>query len=380
MQRRLERIQFLDFMRGFAVIVMIVGHSIDAVLSNEARESGLFALYTFCRGFTAPMFLFVSGCAFAIATEKRWVEFRTPGRVVSRRFLKILLLFTLGYGLHLPYFSLRKIIVDATQADMMLLFQVDVLHCIAASMLILQILILITRTEQRFAIITLGMAVLMVIATPLVWSVDFGKTVSPLVAPYFNEQQPTLFPLFPFAAYLFLGVVVGHFFLVAYRAHRERAYFERLFIASVIVAVCGYLLMLFPVTVYPPHDFAKANPSWFLMRVGIIVTITSGFFFVRRIPQKAAFHLTVLGQSSLFVYVTHLLVVYGSAVNNGLAQFIGHTLSLTGTLAVVLGVLLCMIMCVHVWRYVQNQHLTLARTAQILLAGTMMFLFVARPH
>ena len=75
-----QRVQSLDFMRGFAVVVMVMGHSIDAVLSPDARDTEAFRVYDALRGFTAPLFLFISGFAFAVVPDARWDAFVAFGR------------------------------------------------------------------------------------------------------------------------------------------------------------------------------------------------------------------------------------------------------------------------------------------------------------
>ncbi|HEX9657236.1 MAG TPA: heparan-alpha-glucosaminide N-acetyltransferase domain-containing protein, partial [Bacteroidota bacterium] len=94
-----QRIEFLDFMRGFAVMVMVIGHSVDSVLSAEARTTDFFGIYDFIRGFTAPLFLFVAGFSFLVATEKRWNEYQSFTHPLRKRLRKMLLLLVIGYAL-----------------------------------------------------------------------------------------------------------------------------------------------------------------------------------------------------------------------------------------------------------------------------------------
>jgi acyltransferase len=61
MQQTSQRVEFLDLLRGIAVVIMVMGHSIDAVLSAAVRSSELFRAYNSLRGFTAPIFLFIAG-------------------------------------------------------------------------------------------------------------------------------------------------------------------------------------------------------------------------------------------------------------------------------------------------------------------------------
>ncbi|HSQ76692.1 MAG TPA: heparan-alpha-glucosaminide N-acetyltransferase domain-containing protein, partial [Bacteroidota bacterium] len=107
-----QRVQSLDFMRGFAVIVMVIGHSIDSVLSPAARTTDLFRVYDGLRGFTAPLFLFISGFAFSVVVLKRWDAYVAFGAPARRRLTKMIMLLGLGYALHFPFFSLNKLLHD----------------------------------------------------------------------------------------------------------------------------------------------------------------------------------------------------------------------------------------------------------------------------
>lgn len=367
-------------MRGLAVIIMVIGHSIDSVLSVEARATEWFRLYTVARGFTAPMFLFVSGLAFMIATQKRWEAYLRPGIELTNRLLKITLLFGIGYALHFPFFSLNKIIRYATPEDLAGFFQVDILQCVAMCLLLMHVIILVTRDPRRFAVVSLALTIGIVTLTPLVWRVDVAPFVTGFFAPYFNETPQSLFPLFPYAAFLLGGAVAGHFFIAAREKGREREFFVVLFWGSVVMVACGLLMEQLPFSLYPPHDFWKTNPGSFFIRLGIVMLLTTGFYFLRAFPQQAARHVVKLGQASLLVYVVHLVIVYGSAANNGLAQIVGRGLSSGQALAVGLFVLLGMLLLSHGWTTIRTHHVSHSKLLQVAVASLLLFFFFVNPY
>src|SRR5688572_7118933 len=53
----------LDAVRAVAVIAMVMGHTLDATLSPEARALPALQVYWMFRGVTAPLFLCVAGWA-----------------------------------------------------------------------------------------------------------------------------------------------------------------------------------------------------------------------------------------------------------------------------------------------------------------------------
>lgn len=379
MEKQSTRILFLDFMRGFAVIFMVMGHSIDAVLSREVRTSDAFILYDAVRGFTAPIFLFVSGYAYIVATERKWNEFRAFTPLVVKRVVKIALLFVIGYALHFPFFSFDKLLHQSGPQEWAQFFQADVLHCVGASLLLLQILLFFTPTRRSFALAVALLASAMVLAAPFVWRVDFAPIVSPFFSPYFNQLQPSIFPLFPFAAFLLAGVAAGHFYLEAKEKESEDLFMKNLLVLAVVVIALGIDFDLLPWNVYPKQDYWKTSPNWFLVRVGIVTLITGAFYYVRRLPLVVERNLITLGQASLLIYPVHLLIVYGSAANYGLMQRVGQTLAAHQAVLIGLSVLVLMLMLTYAWNYVRRNFHMPARLIQAGLASSLLYTFLTRP-
>ena len=374
------RIQSIDLMRGFAVIAMVMGHSIDSVLSNASRGTELFRLYDAVRGCTAPVFLFVSGMAFMVVTERKWDTYRAFTPELGKRIQKILLLYVVGYALHFPFFSFKKLIYGATPGDLVNLYQVDVLHCVAASLLVLQAVLFLTRTPRALALVAGAVTGIIVLLTPLVWMVDVASTISPVAAPYFNQQQVSIFPLFPFAGFLLVGAVAGHLFLSARWQGKEQRFGAAMLVAGIVAGVLGIVLDLLPVAIYPPHDYWKTSPEFFLVRLSIILLLTGGVFCLRRIPLYLSGPVIHLGKASLLVYVAHLVAVYGSAANNGFAQTIGRTFTYPQAVALGLLVLCAMILLERLWNVVRSRHMVPLRIAQATFVSTLLFFFLTKPY
>ncbi len=374
-----DRIEFIDPMRGFAVIVMVMGHTIDSVLADSSRTTELFRLYDAIRGFTAPVFLFVSGMSFMIVTERKWEQYRNLTPEAVKRICKIMLLIVIGYALHFPFFSFNKIVNNATPGELASFLQVDVLHCVGASLLILQVLIFFSPSVAAFVRSTLALVVIFVMMAPILWGVNLADVFSPVVSPYVNQQQISIFPLFPYAGFLFAGVIVAYLFRRARNEARESEFFRS--VAKIVpwVAVLGLVADFLPWQVFPQHEYWKASPNFFLIRLAIVLLLTSGFFFLKRIPESVRQHATTLGQASLLVYVVHLVVVYGSAANRGLAQTIGRTMNLPQAVLVALALLVSMFVMVQFRNVLQRRHVWSLRVVQAMVVSALMFFFFTNP-
>ena len=366
-------------MRGFAVVVMVMGHSIDAVLSQQVRTTEVFRLYDAVRGFTAPLFLFISGFAFSVVALRRWNDYVAFGPLLRKRITRLLWLLALGYALHFPFFSLNKILHNTRPEEYAMLFQVDILHCLVVTMLMLYALMAVARTPERFLRITAGVGIGIVAVGPFVWQLDFSGILSPVLAPYFNQKVPSIFPLFPFAAYLCAGAATGLLFLRARARGTEAAFLKALAVTAFAIGVTGLVFDLLPITLYPPHDFWKVSPDFFMIRIGAIGLITAGFFSIRRIPEPFASNLVVLGQGSLLVYAIHLILVYGSAANSGLMQIIGQRLAPLHALVVAIGVLLLVVTTLRSWNALREGHYWKLQILQAGFTSSMLYFFLTKP-
>jgi uncharacterized membrane protein len=366
-------------MRGFAVIVMVMGHSIDAVLSQQVRAIEAFRLYDAARGFTAPLFLFISGFAFSVVAMQRWNQYATFGPATRKRITRLLWLLALGYALHFPFFSLNKLLHNTRPEEYAMMFQVDILHCFAVTMLILHGLVALCRTPERFVRVVALLGTAIVASGPIVWQIDFSSVLSPVVAPYFNQKVPSIFPLFPYAGYLCAGAVTGLLHLRARSIGTETAFLKILLGSGVAIGLTGLVFDLLPVNLYPPHDFWRVSPDFFIIRLGVIGAITAGFFSLRRLPDAVASNLVVLGQGSLLIYAIHLVLVYGSAANDGLMQIIGQRLAPLQAAAVALGVLLLMLTTLRSWNALREGHYWKLRILQAGFTSSMLYFFLTKP-
>ena len=124
----------------------------------------------------------------------------------------------IGYLLHLPKFNYDQILHETTERSWQIFFQADVLQCIGVSLLILQGLLLLLRTERRLYFTLAAITVVIAFITPIVWGIDWRNYLPLPISGYMNGIHfPTFpgFPLFPWAGFIFAGAVCGYFYLEA---------------------------------------------------------------------------------------------------------------------------------------------------------------------
>ncbi len=128
-----------------------------------------------------------------------------------------------------------------------------------------------------------------------------------------------------------------------------------------------------PFDIYPAHDFWKTSPSMFFIRLGGVNAIAGIMFLMERFLKSPWRVPLILGKESLFIYIAHLVVVYGSVFNQGLSQITGPTLGVPQTLAVFGVVLVALSLATMLWYALKSRHETVA--AWIRISGISIFIF-----
>jgi uncharacterized membrane protein len=374
-----QRYLFIDLLRFVAGFFMIQGHVFDAFLSPQVKSDSWYYIHDFFHGFIAPMFLFASGVAFGVATIRSWEQHTVWDERVRRRVWKFLALIAIGYSLHLPYFSLWKTISEATSLETKSMFQVDALQCIGVTLLILQASVLLLPKKELFVRVVALSAVVVIFGSPILWSLHFGAKAPLWLAAYMNAENGSWFPLFPWSAYILCGVLFGNWFLNAAGHRTEVAVVLKFAAVSAGLAVLALLALQLPFDFYPPHDYWKSHPSIILIRLGVVSIVAAAIFLAERYIQTPSRIPSIMGRESLFVYIVHLLIVYGSVMGPGLSYYIGPTLSLVQTLFVTILVFFIVMFLAVLWHALNSNHRTVV--GWLKLAGVAIFLlaFIIRP-
>jgi len=320
-----NRLVLLDILRAVGVVLMIEGHTLDAVLGPTYKNGTtfMFQLWTFFRGLTAPFFFFSAGLAFVVATVKyNSGILNVPKRTKFRRIKRIVTLLLLGYGLHFPL----ELLYDPSSVpseNLKIFFFVDALHVISLSLLVILVIALFAKeTKSLFRAYAIA-GVLSLAIAPIIEPVPWENFLPRFFYSYLTFRSGSFFTFFPFSAYLFAGASFGAASIVM-RIETRAKTLTKNFMRASIVSFALFLLFL-PIQlkfVSPYVDYWRALPAVNLLRFSIVAFVAGcvGYLSlkIRRIPRI----LPAIGKSSLTIYVVHLMIVYGSPINLGLAQLI----------------------------------------------------------
>jgi acyltransferase len=344
---------------------MLEGHVLRELLAPEIKSAPFFEFHELFHGVTAPGFLFSAGFTFAIATQRKWGEVVRFSYGFFRRVWRAVTLILLGYALHLPYFSLRKIYSDASAAQWNAFLIFDVLQCIGFGLLTIRLILIVLRKENLFIGTLIFLLLAIVYSTPFLWTAQLSDTLPGVLVLAVNGLQGSIFPLFPFAGFFLAGTCISWLFLRAVQYKREKVFIKTLMAAALVLIVAGITLDKLPFRTYTGYSFWTTSPNYFWIRLGILFLMLGGLWHLEeyfaahgRLAAWMPKWLVVLGIESLFVYILHLIVLCGWVINTefNLRFLWGGKLNLIEAVLVFAGLTLAMIFASAVWRYMKKFH------------------------
>ena len=307
------RLEWLDFYRGLAVVVMIEAHVTNTFLHAAAWAEPWRVNLNYINGLVAPAFLFIAGYGLGLGSQRR----RTKPVAIRPRLMRLAGIAALGYAMHFPLGQLlRGEWAEAGRVGT----QMDVLVCLALSLVAL---VIIERGCGRVVNAGVSIATVAVLfAAPFLVSWNGGPM--PLVAAL-NHTTGSLFPLLPWAAFVFCGFGEGCFTGTWKRT-------------ALLVAGC-----LTVVWVIGRGDLSAVSSAFFFERLAWVLLLVPicAWLSARWSPRLVTF----AGQESLVVYLSHL------AILEVLAGFISRNqLGLAATAALYPAVLAASYAVAYGWR------------------------------
>jgi uncharacterized membrane protein len=306
------RAHHIDYLKAWAVIVMIEVHVVNCFLNPSLRTAWWFQILNFINGLVAPVFIFTAGFSFVYSVMQKRGEPINFSKLLLRRANRILLIFLVGYLIHIPYFSLKNIFIYASPAELKSFYSTDVLQCIGSGLLVLLFLRMIIKSDTWYYSIITGIGLLIVFVTPYVWNVDFTRWIPLPIATYFNEIHGSLFPLFPWHGFLFLGASYGVF--QQYNTNnKNNGAFTPYTVTALIVSISGIVIMHY-LSKNPAFNI-KPNAIFFITRFALVIVLLHLCQWYLSVKNNPGGLFIVIGKESLLVYWLHLQVLYRHIFN-----------------------------------------------------------------
>jgi uncharacterized membrane protein len=269
-----------------------------------------FATFTILGGFAAPSFLLLAGIGLALAAEaavQRTGDRRAAMAAAIRR----------GAGIFVLAFLFRlQALIVTPGSPFITLFKVDILNIMGPALMAAGLVWGIVRHRLALIFVFGALATAMTMATPIVRDADWVSALPVWLQWHMRPAgEHTSFTLFPWAGFVFVGAGLGMVLESARTLASERRRQASIALAGAALVLAGFQMAELP-TIYRSSSFWTSSPTFFAIRVGVIMVAISLLFAISLFPgfvRRALNPLERLGKGSLFVYWIHVELVYGYA-------------------------------------------------------------------
>jgi uncharacterized membrane protein len=314
-----NRIIFIDLLRAFAVLMMVQGHTVDVLLSNDYRnfDSPLFAAWHFMRGMTAPVFLFTAGTVFTYLFRLVKEPFHYNPRVL-KGLKRVLLLVFLGYLLRYPTPSIIML-HNVSERQWRIFFAVDVLQLIGFGILFLILCMYIAEKLKLSDYIVFAIASVMFFGLYIIFeNIKWSEFLPLPVAGYMYRGSGSNFPLFPWAGYVLSGGILGSLLANQPKLFKTFRFSRNLGLLGISLLAVSIISDYFETKFYGRSYLWSSSPNLIILRLGIVLILNSIVSWISLQVDSIPRIVILIGRNTLIIYIVHLVILYGSAWNPGL--------------------------------------------------------------
>ena len=320
---KIGRLNFVDAIRAWAILMMLQGHFVSALLSDEYRDQDnlFFAVWSYFRGITAPVFFTVAGFIFTFLLIRNFNKGWTNPRV-RKGIIRGLQLIVIGYILQIRFGRLFKRNINDS-FDI-----VHVLQCLGLSLLLIVVIYLISFKFRKHVFLILLCAITITIFLFKTEYEQWNYSVLPeFLSNYFTTANGSVFTIIPWFGF----TSFGGFLAVIFRENHLKPNFYRNAIISMILI--GFIMVgnsyeiirdLKSITGLQIFEDALQS-SYLFARLGVVLFVFSFFLLFRNYLSNKT--ILKIGQLTLPIYVLHAILLYNSITGYGLSRFYYHSLS-----------------------------------------------------
>jgi uncharacterized membrane protein len=297
----INRLQYLDWLRGLGAIVMLQGHVFHSFLKNDLREGGAYMTSQFVGGMPPAIFLFLTGVTLAFLMDTSERKGLTPRQRVWAAFRRSGYLFGLAFAFRIQLF------IFGFPADWKDIFRVDVLNCMGFSIAVLSVMALFRTVERVRLCATLGLAIAMV--SPVVSQMNWSGV--PWLIRNYLVPDYNYFGFFPWGAYLAFGIAAGSAIRAIPHESIDRAMQWAALLGGGMIFASQYAASI-GYSIYSKSEFWLNSPAQVLTKQGVtLLLLACAFVWTRYAAKDGWSWVCQFGTTSLLVYWVHIELVYG---------------------------------------------------------------------
>ncbi len=372
------RYGFVDLLRGFALVVMVETHVCNAYLPLELKKGSEFFFWlAFINGLVAPAFLFASGFSIVLQSNSQWENWLRLRPSFWRQMRRLGFITLVAYYTHLQGFRLSGYLRHWNDyAFWSRSLKVDVLQCIVVSLLVVHLLIFILRKKQLLPWGALMVAILVALSTPWMWAQDFRDKIPLSLALFLNPHGTSLFPIFPWLAFVLAGSCASGFFLKSVESRKTPQFMRTIAGLGILMIVCGLLLRGVPYSLPGNINFYTTSPLYMMIRIGCVLIICFLLYKLEMGGKWIPRLVQVAGQESLLVYGVHLWIIFALLRGKLLAPFLPLRLGYPGCFALSLAIIVLMLYLAKHYHAIKSRYPQRVRYTQAVIVILMIAVFM----
>lgn len=321
-----SRLFALDLARLMAMLMMMQGHTLDALVNPQLMDLGTFPwnIWQFMRGLTAPIFLIVSGTVHVFAM-KRDEQGAMSEETRKRRMRWAWIIMLWGYLLVFP--ANRLIDLPFAEAHAWsYAFQVNILHMTAITLMAV-----VWLSSKTYSVKSLGRRSGMIAASifllaPIMHSIHWFDYLPEFFAGFLSPERGSLFPLFPTSGFMFLGVTFGSYLHGLSEEQRNTFMKKTIFLVGISAIAIG--IGIYQSTFHFARILEYLNPGSMIMRTGIIILFIGLCSYLSALLKRFEKRLVFFSSKSLHIYILHLVLLYGTPWFPSVGRIFMHEASL----------------------------------------------------
>jgi len=374
---QMSRLYALDLARFVAMLLMIQGHVLDALVMPTVIDvtQPPWSVWSWIRGLTAPVFLTVSGAVHVFAA-KRATDGMITESTLEKRMRWAVTILVIGYLLVFPGKRIIDLPYVATEG-WIAFFAVNILQLVGVVMIVFVAVMQTTKSVADMGRRAMIASALILLCSPLA-HLEGVHSILPLwLRPYLTSQYGSLFPFFPFGTYLFLGVVVGARLHAITPEDRDTELTRLGLRIGLPLALLGYGLLYGLVAMGVPQRSIDNADSVLLVaaRFGMVLVVFAGAVQLLKATWSMRSAYILFGSKSLYIYVIHVVLLFGTPWWDGIGRTRNKSMGLVdGLVALMIIVSVTLLMAWLIDRY-QRAAIS-GRTRQILRRGMVTVLIV----
>lgn len=324
------RLEYLDWLRGLAAIIMLQGHVFHSLLRPELRDGSAYVLSQFVGGMPPAIFLFLTGVTLGFLMDSRERRGDAGGARVLASLRRA------GYLLAIAFvFRIQLWLFSGPDSPWTDILKVDILNCMGLALALMSPLAAF-RTGERIRLgAVLGVAI--AAASPLISEMDWSR--APVLLKSYLAPGYDSFSIFPWAAFVPFGVSAGSIIRLLKAEHKDRTMQWAALVGGALILAGQYFSNL-PYSLYPKSEFWLNSPALIFIKLGIVLVLLAfAYLWTRHGAGEGWSWVRQFGMTSLLVYWVHIELVYGRWL-----WFWKESLDVGQTTAAAAGIILLMLL------------------------------------